>query len=60
MVNLLIKKLNEQCPGTGSKWHAEVDGCRQYIFFGQLEGPLSRFTLVRFPKWMTMATLLSV
>ena len=32
MVNLLIKKLNEQCPGTGSKWHAEVDGCRQYIF----------------------------
>ena len=32
MVNLLIKKLNEQCPGTGSKWHAEVDDCRQYIF----------------------------
>ena len=32
MVDTLLKKLNEQCPGTGSKWHAEVDGCRQYIF----------------------------
>lgn len=32
MVDTLLKKLNEQCPGTGSKWHAEVDDCRQYIF----------------------------
>lgn len=32
MVNTLLKKLNEQCPGNGSQWYADVDGCGQYIF----------------------------
>ena len=31
-VDSLIKKLNEQCPGKGSQWHADEDGCGQYIF----------------------------
>ena len=31
-VELLIKKLNEQCPCTeGSQWQAEEDGCGQNI-----------------------------
>lgn len=33
MVSLLIKKLNEQCPGNNHcQWYAEEDGCREYIF----------------------------
>ena len=32
MVDTLLKKLNEQCPGNGSQWYADVDGCGQYIF----------------------------
>lgn len=31
MVDTLLKKLNEQCPGTGSQWYADEDGCGQYI-----------------------------
>lgn len=32
VVDLLIKKLNEQCPGTeNSQWWAEEDGFGQYI-----------------------------
>ena len=30
-VDILLRKLNEQCPGTGSQWYAEVDGCEQYL-----------------------------
>ena len=25
MVNLLLKKLNEQCPGKGSQWYADEE-----------------------------------
>ena len=46
MVETLLKKLNEQCPGTGSQWYADEDGCGQYIILWAL----GRTTIKIYPR----------
>ena len=46
MVDLLIKKLNEKCPGTGSQWWAEEDGCGKNIILWTL----GRTTIKIYPR----------
>ncbi len=46
VVDLLIKKLNEQCPGTeGSQWWAEEDGCEYIILWAK-----GRTTIKLYPR----------
>jgi len=46
MVDLLLKKLNEKCPGTCPQWWAEEDGCGQNIILWTL----GRTTIKIYPR----------
>ena len=43
---MLLKKLNEQCPGNGSQWWADEDGCGQNIILWTL----GRTTIKIYPR----------